>query len=111
MTSPADRPVDVESDAADGDDDDEDVENVPEALEVLQLVLLDLEELLDHVVEDEEREDRLARHDEVVPRSDVADQLHRAEVPRRNGTASRREFDQQSACRSACQYVTLIACI
>ena len=40
-----------------------------------------LKELFNHVVDDEQREDALARHHKVVAGRHVADQLHRAEVP------------------------------
>ncbi len=62
----SERAVDVEDDADQRDNDHEDVQDVPERLEVLELVTLDLEDLLNHVVDDEEAEDTLACHYEVV---------------------------------------------
>ena len=55
-------------------------------------MLLDLNDFLHHVVEDEEHEDTLAGHDEVVHHRHVADQFHRTEVKGRDDAASRREL-------------------
>ena len=55
-----------------------------------------LEDLLHDVVEDEEREDAFARQHEEVERRDVTQQLHRAEVPRRQCAPGRRKLDDKS---------------
>ena len=75
---------------------DNDVEDIPETLEVLQLVFLNLQDLFDGVVDDEEDEDALAGHDEVVEGGDVTNQLDRAEGEGRDTTACGWVFKHQS---------------
>ena len=55
--------------------DDDDVQDVPEAEEVADPVGLDFQHLLDDVVEDEDAEHELARHERVVAGVGVLQQL------------------------------------
>ena len=72
--------VDIEYNCHITQEDDNDVEYIPETLEVLQLVFLDLQDLFDGVVDDEEDEDPLTGHHEVVERGDITYQFHRAKL-------------------------------
>ena len=65
-------------------EDDNDVEHIPEALEVPHLVSLDLQDLFDGVVDNEQDEDALAGHHEVVEAGHVTNELHCAEGERRD---------------------------
>ena len=46
-----------------------------------------LQDLLYHIVEDEDAEDDLTANDEEVPVADIADQLNCANLPRWDGTS------------------------
>ena len=87
--------VDVEKNGHVAEEDHQNVQDVPETLEVLQAVLLDLQELFDGVVHHEEDEDPLARHHKVVEGGHVTDQLHCAEVERRDAAAGGRVLKQE----------------
>ena len=62
-------------------------------------MLLDLQDLFNGVVDDEDDEDSLACHHEVVHGGDVTDQFHRTEVERRDATTSGRVLKQESGQR------------
>lgn len=50
----------------------DDIQDVPDAVEVGQLVYAQFQDLLYHIVEDENAEDYLAAEDEIVPCRDVS---------------------------------------
>lgn len=57
---------------------------------------VDFQDLLYHVVEDEDAEDDLTTHDEEVPVAHVADQLNCADLPGRDGPSRGWELYHQS---------------
>ena len=59
-------------------------------------MFLNLQDLFDGVVDDEQDEDALARHDEVVEGGDVTNQLHCAEGEGRDTTSRGWIFKHQS---------------
>lgn len=66
---------------------DHEIQDVPDAVEVVQPVDMDLQQFLNHVVDDEDAEDDLTANNEEVPVADVAGQLNRADLPGWNGTS------------------------
>jgi hypothetical protein len=59
-------------------------------------MIVELQYLLHHVVEDEHTEDDFTANNEEVPVADIADQLHRADLPGWDGTSCSRELHHQS---------------
>jgi len=74
---------------------DNDVQYVPDAFEVGELVYPQLEDLLHHVVQDEQAEHQLAGEDEVVPVGDVANQFDGSYLVGRDRSTSRWELNHQ----------------
>lgn len=72
------------------------IQNVPDAFKVGELVYTQLQYLLHNVVKDEHAEDYLTADDEVIPRGDVPNQLHRSDLVGRNCSTSGWEFHHQS---------------
>ena len=74
--------------------DDDDVENVPDRCEIRAAVEPDFHDLFHDVIEDEEAEDELACHDEVVERCHVTQKFYCPEVPRRDDTSGCHELER-----------------
>ena len=56
------------------------IQQIPDPPKVLEPVLPDLNDLLDDVIDDESNVDKLAGHDKVVHRVDIAEELHSVEI-------------------------------
>lgn len=76
--------------------DDHQVQNVPDAAEVVNPVDVELQDLLHHIVEDEDAEDDLTANDKEVPVADIADQLNCADLPGWDGTSCSWKLHHQS---------------
>lgn len=57
---------------------------------------VELQDLLYHIVEDEDAEDDFTPNDKEVPVTDIADQLNRADLPRWDGTSCSWKLHHQS---------------
>lgn len=86
----------VEAHSHNGEQDDHQVQNIPDAAEVAKPVDAQLQDLLHHVVEDEDAEDDLTANDKEVPGAHVADQLNRADLPGWDGTSGSWKLHHQS---------------
>lgn len=60
---------------------------------------VELQDLLYHIVEDEDAEDDFTANDKEVPVADIADQLNRADLPGWNGTSCSWKLHHQSVER------------
>ena len=67
---------------------DNHIQDVPDAGEVLKLVDTQLQNLLHHVVEDEDTEDNFTGNNEEVPCADISYKLDCPDLPGGNGTTS-----------------------
>ena len=91
----ADLRVDVQDDLGDGGTDHHTVEDIADDTEVGKAVLGYLEELLDAVVGDEEAEDALGGHEEVVLHLGVLEQLDNLDVVGGDDPAGGGELEDQ----------------
>ena len=87
--------IDVEDHLGDGGTNHNTVEDIADNTKVGKAVLSYLEELLDAVVDDEETEDALGGHEEVVLRLGVLEQLDNLDVVRGDDPASGGELEDQ----------------
>lgn len=76
--------------------DDHQIQNVPDAAEVMKPVDVELQDLLYHVVEDEDTEDDLTANDKEVPVADIVDQLHCSYLPGWDDTSCSWKLHHQS---------------
>lgn len=67
---------------------DNHIQDVPDAGEVLKLVDTQLQNLLHHIVEDEDTEDNFTGNNEEVPCTDISYKLDCPDLPGGDGTTS-----------------------
>lgn len=75
---------------------DHQVQNIPDAAEVAKSVDVELQDLLHHIVEDEDAEDDLTANDKEVPVADIVNQLNCADLPGWDGTSCSWKLHHQS---------------